>query len=390
MKVLKNELFDEFKCLAGDCPQTCCYGWRIIVDKETKNRMLNKNGIWGKSFRLCLSGPDKNYFNYDSGSCLFHGLGGLCNIQKKLGCEYMPEICRKYPREIRSYGSFGTKHLDLSCIHVSQMLIERPNRPVLIICNEDCERDRHGSNDDPLFEEIILDSQQEIINMLQIRPQLMYDPVTMDRILHALFSYCQYAQKTVLEHKDAKLTKANGKPSYFYELCKGENMPDIERTYFPLPIMALNRLINTQFDLQDSRPFAMINRTIEWYHHKFDMKTEIEGQKIWSKMVKDFIREDPFRMEVLLRYLMYDVQQCYGEIYENYSFVHFAVSAIMHVNMYLFLMINYNRKKKLSPKSMAMLLSAYEKAACHNLGLQKDMYKIVCDYLPVQTNDFPG
>ena len=60
----------------------------------------------------------------------------------------------------------------------------------------------------------------------------------------------------------------------------------------------------------------------------------------------------------------------------------------MHVNMFLFLMVNYNRRKKLTPHAMASLLSAYERAACHNLGLQKDMYAIVCDYLPIQALDF--
>ncbi|MCR4635207.1 MAG: flagellin lysine-N-methylase [Butyrivibrio sp.] len=389
MKVLKNELFDEFKCLAGECPETCCYGWRIIVDDKTKERILEKDGIWGKCLRLSLSGPDKNYFNYDSGSCIFHGMSGLCSIQKKLGVEYMPEICRKYPREIRNYGTFATKNLDLSCIHVSNMLLSRDKRPSLIECDEEIERVRHGSNDDPQFEEIVLTSQKELIQMLKVKPQLLYDPVTMDRILHSLLAYCQYAQDTVLEHKDMKLTKDDGRPLYFYDLCKTDDMPDAGRSYFPLPIMALNRLINTQFDMQDSRPFSMINRTIEWYHHKFDLKTEIEGQKVWKSMVTDFIREDPTRMEALLRYLQYDVQQCYSEIYENYSFVHFAVSAIMHVNMFLFLMINYNRRKKLTPQKMAALLSAYERAACHNLGLQKDMYAIVCDYLPVQKMAVP-
>ena len=300
----------------------------------------------------------------------------------------MPEICRKYPREVRDYGSFATKNLDLSCICVSKMLLERDERPALIECDEESGRERHGSNDEPQFEEIVLDSQKELIKILQVKPQLLFDPVTMDRILHGLLAYCQFAQETVLEHKDMKLTKDDGRPLYFYELCKGDDMPDAGRSYFPLPIMALNRLINTQFDLQDSRPFSMINRTIEWYHHKFDLKTEIEGQKVWTKMVTDFIREDPSRMEALLRYLQYDIQQCYSEIYENYSFVHFAVAAIMHVNMFLFLMVNYNRRKKLTPLAMAKLLSAYERAACHNLGLSKDMYAIVCDYLPVQTLEF--
>ena len=46
------------------------------------------------------------------------------------------------------------------------MLLERDERPALIECDEESGRDRHGSNDDPQFEEIVLDSQKELIKIL--------------------------------------------------------------------------------------------------------------------------------------------------------------------------------------------------------------------------------
>ena len=28
--------YKKFRCLAGECPDTCCIGWEIIVDRETE------------------------------------------------------------------------------------------------------------------------------------------------------------------------------------------------------------------------------------------------------------------------------------------------------------------------------------------------------------------
>lgn len=384
MKILKNELFDEFNCLAGDCPETCCYGWRIVVDEDTRKRILEKEGAPGFFLKRCLGGPDRNYFNYECNSCFFHDLHGLCGIQKKIGTEYMPEICRRYPREIRNYGTFGTKNLDLSCIEVSRMLLLRDRRPQLIWCDEPCERECHGSNEDPQFQEIVLDSQKQMIEMLQLPLIKMADAGALDVILHAMLSYAQFAQAACLSHEEMKLTQDGNGPMGFYETCLQGDIPDENRSYFPLPIMALNRMINTDFDREDARRFAKINRIISWYHLKFDLKTEIDGQKIWTGMVKDFFGEDPSRMEVMLRYLQYDIQQCYAEIYENYSFVHSVVLSIMHVNMLLFLSVNYARKKELTPDAQASIISAYERGACHNFRVQRDMYEIACDYLPIK------
>ena len=35
MRYLKPHFYDQFVCTAGDCPDTCCAGWQIVIDKET-------------------------------------------------------------------------------------------------------------------------------------------------------------------------------------------------------------------------------------------------------------------------------------------------------------------------------------------------------------------
>ncbi|WP_026508262.1 flagellin lysine-N-methylase [Butyrivibrio sp. MC2013] len=382
MKIYSNELYLEYKCLAGDCPETCCSGWRIIVDDETKERYMHKKGFGGFALRAGLSGPDDNYFNYDAGSCIFHDLKGLCRIQKKFGTEYMPEICRRFPREVRNYGSFAIENTDLSCIGQSLMLLKREKRPEMILRDGECEGAARGSNEDPQFARIILDSWKEFMDMTKLSPGDMTSYKALDLILKTMLFWCIYAQEAVLSHSEMKLVREENMPLAFYRKYAASD-PDPDRLYLPMPIMALNRIINTDIDMEDERILSRINRAIEWYHRKYDLKTEIEGQRLWLKNVEEFFKEDPFRMEAILRYLLYYFQQCYPENYENYSFVHFAVTGIMHVNTVLFLWNNYARKKQLTVEVMADLITAYERGVCHNNAIQREMYDIVCDYLPI-------
>ena len=29
------DYYNEFSCIAGDCPDTCCAGWQIVIDKKS-------------------------------------------------------------------------------------------------------------------------------------------------------------------------------------------------------------------------------------------------------------------------------------------------------------------------------------------------------------------
>ena len=42
--------YKQFECLATKCPNTCCRGWRISIDNETRERYEKEEGAEG--FRL--------------------------------------------------------------------------------------------------------------------------------------------------------------------------------------------------------------------------------------------------------------------------------------------------------------------------------------------------
>ena len=35
MEIRYPEYYKQFRCLAGECPDTCCVAWEIRVDRET-------------------------------------------------------------------------------------------------------------------------------------------------------------------------------------------------------------------------------------------------------------------------------------------------------------------------------------------------------------------
>ena len=51
MRYVKPHFYDSFVCTAGDCPDTCCAGWQIMIDEESLERYENEPGEFGKILR---------------------------------------------------------------------------------------------------------------------------------------------------------------------------------------------------------------------------------------------------------------------------------------------------------------------------------------------------
>ena len=54
MKTHIPDYFDQFRCLAGDCPDTCCAGWEIVVDDASADRFRAMEDAMGKRLQQSL------------------------------------------------------------------------------------------------------------------------------------------------------------------------------------------------------------------------------------------------------------------------------------------------------------------------------------------------
>ncbi len=118
MTISKLNCYENFKCLAGDCPDTCCAGWTVAIDKTTYakyvtancskdfNKKINKNLIKCR-VGYCTKLKNKR--------CAFLTNDNLCEIYINLGENYLSEVCKNHPRFINDYGALREVNFSLSC-----------------------------------------------------------------------------------------------------------------------------------------------------------------------------------------------------------------------------------------------------------------------------------
>ena len=66
MRYLKPHYYDKFVCTAGDCPDSCCAGWQIMIDETSLERYGNEKS----EYAILLTGM-KNVFTRTIGAVHF-------------------------------------------------------------------------------------------------------------------------------------------------------------------------------------------------------------------------------------------------------------------------------------------------------------------------------
>lgn len=97
------ELYQDFSCMAGACPSTCCSGWKIVVDQKAYERFSTMEPVWLRDRILenIVTKADMHEFRHQpGGDCAMLEKDGLCTIQKYAGEEALCNTCRKFPRLI--------------------------------------------------------------------------------------------------------------------------------------------------------------------------------------------------------------------------------------------------------------------------------------------------
>ena len=124
MKVLKPGYYDDFQCLMGKCPLTCCKGWKIEIDEETLDYYRRLPGSFGKQVRKAIDWPEER-FSLRNGCCSLMTEEGLCEIHSHLGEEALCDTCRDYPRHMEVFPYYRELSLSLSCPEAAVQILEK-------------------------------------------------------------------------------------------------------------------------------------------------------------------------------------------------------------------------------------------------------------------------
>ena len=134
MKQITFDYTDDFACLAGSCPDTCCKDWEIILDGDSIRRYLAMPGALGEQVRAAMmkNAEGETMWHLTDGHCALLRTDGLCPIQCAYDGGALCRTCRTHPRFIEEYGAVQELTLALSCPAAARLLLthEAPLRRV--------------------------------------------------------------------------------------------------------------------------------------------------------------------------------------------------------------------------------------------------------------------
>ena len=99
MQIIKSSYFDRFRCIADQCPDSCCKEWDVQVDAASAAYYRNLPGELGDKLRQALKDEDgKTYMTIENCRCPMWRSDRLCRIQAELGEHALCKTCREFPR----------------------------------------------------------------------------------------------------------------------------------------------------------------------------------------------------------------------------------------------------------------------------------------------------
>ena len=166
MLIIYPDYYKDFSCIAGDCEDTCCAGWEIVIDpkslkkyqeSKTLRKRLQRDIQWRKgTFRQCKDGR-----------CAFLREDGLCDLYRELGADSLCHTCRTYPRHTEEFENVREITLSISCPHVARMLMNR-TEPVNFL-EKETDREEFYEEFDYFLFSCLADARAVMLELLQNR-----------------------------------------------------------------------------------------------------------------------------------------------------------------------------------------------------------------------------
>ena len=136
MILRKPDFYDQFKCTASRCSDTCCIGWEIDIDETSQESYRKVSGDFGNRLRENIVDGHFKLLPHDR--CPFLNNSNLCEIYKQLGEGALCDICREHPRFVEVYGDIMERGVGLCCEEAVRLLFlgDKPLQFTACECDE--------------------------------------------------------------------------------------------------------------------------------------------------------------------------------------------------------------------------------------------------------------
>ena len=159
--------FNDFRCTAAECEDTCCAGWAIMIDEKSLEKYRNMKGPFGEQVRNSIDWKEGCFLQCDK-RCAFLNVENLCDLHIVAGEHMLCDTCRDYPRHKEEFEGVREGSLSLSCIEAAKIVLGC-KEPVQFITFEDEEEDEEFEDFDYLLYTKLMDARERIIAILQDR-----------------------------------------------------------------------------------------------------------------------------------------------------------------------------------------------------------------------------
>lgn len=167
MRYLKPHYYDKFVCTAGDCPDSCCAGWQIMIDETSLERYGNEKSEFGTRLRNSIDW-DEECFYQNNRRCAFLNEENLCDMYIEAGSEMLCDTCRRYPRHIEEFEGMREISLSLSCPEAARIILSQKDPVTFRTFEKETAEETYEDFDYFLFS-ALMDTRDYLLTVLQDR-----------------------------------------------------------------------------------------------------------------------------------------------------------------------------------------------------------------------------
>lgn len=277
MMITVPEYFDSFKCIGGECYDSCCIGWEIDIDEETHKIYRSVGGEFGEKMRRCIS--DEGSFILNGERCPFLNEDNLCDIILNIGEDKLCRVCDKYPRFEKEYGGAVEKGIGLSCPEVGRIVFSNKGKWGEITENENAP----DTDEDYL---LLVKARKKLTDILQSREY----PI--GKRIAAVLSAAEEMQYIINEKYEEFAV-------FISEFDKGKYL---DREYIPANDFSRREYIEELFDIYGG--FEMINE--KWPEIlKSTLDDTADAYEERCLKFSEYIREREYEYEHFMVYYLF-------------------------------------------------------------------------------------
>ena len=244
MQIRKPAYFDSFRCIAGQCPDSCCKDWEVEVDDKSATFYRSLPGPLGDRLRAVLKDDPEwgTVMTIENSRCPMWREDGLCRIQAELNHDALCQTCRDFPRISHDYGTFRELGLELSCPEAARLIMNASDAPFI---TEDVPGGEAPDYDEDAMY-ILLQTREEALSILN-HPDYS---VTEALVLLLYYGYQAQAQLDGEEPADFS-------PALLLQEAKFMGIPDTEQDL--VNFFKTLEILNPQWLVRLSSPIVFTN-----------------------------------------------------------------------------------------------------------------------------------